>query len=149
MTSPAIRLLTPDDYDQWRRLYQGYAVFYQVTLTKDGTQATCSWLMDVEHVCTGLVAEKSGQLIGLVNFRCMPSPLRGQMIGFLDNLFVLPYNRSGGAVAMLIKAVQATAKAESWGIVRWITHDNNCRARDLYDKLAEKTDWAFYEMAAK
>ena len=149
MTPPKIRPLTPDDYDQWRRLYQGYADFYQVALTPDGVQTTWSWLIDAGHVCTGLVAEQSGQLVGLAHFRGMPSPLRGQMIGFLDDLFVVPENRSGGVAAALIKAVQAAAKAEGWGVVRWITRENNYRARGLYDKLAEKTDWALYEMAAK
>ena len=107
MTPPTIRPLTPDDYDQWRRLYQGYADFYQVALTSNGVQTTWSWLIDAGHVCTGLVAEQSGQLIGFAHFRGMPSPLRGQMIGFLDDLFVVPENRSGGAAAALIKAVQA------------------------------------------
>ena len=82
----------------------------------------------------------------------MLSPLRGQMIGFLDDLFVVPENRSSGAAAVLIKAMQAAAKAQSWGVVRWITRDYNYWARGLYDKLAEKTDWVVYkmtEMAAK
>ena len=104
--------------------------------------------MDANHVRAGLVAEQSGQLVGIAHFRGMPSPLRGQMIGFLDDLFVMPESRSAGAAA-LIKAVQATAKGEGWGVVRWITRENNYRARGLYDKLAEKTDWVLYEMAAK
>ena len=45
--------------------------------------------------------------------------------------------------------IQAASKAEGWGVMRWITRENNYRARGLYDKLAEKTDWALYEMAAK
>ena len=149
MTPPAIRPLLPDDYDQWRRLFQGYADFYQVTLTKDAVQTNWSWLMDAEHVCTGLVAEQSRQLIGLAHFRGMPSPLRGQMIAFLDDLFVVPENRSGGAAAAMITAVQTAAKVEGWGVVGWITRENNYRARDLYDKLAKKTDWALYEMTVK
>jgi len=88
-------------------------------------------------------------LVGFAHFRGMPSPLRGQMIGFLDDLFVVPDHRSGGAAAALILAVQAEAKAQGWGVVRWITRDDNYRARGLYDKLAEKTNWALYEMAAK
>ena len=147
MTSPYIRPLTPDDYDQWRELYQGYADFYQVALTKDGVQTTWSWLIDDGHICIGLVAEQQqGKLVGFAHFRGMPSPLRGQMIGFLDDLFVAPDHRSSGASAALIKAVQAEAKAQGWGIVRWITRDHNYRARSLYDKLAEKTDWVLYEM---
>ena len=149
MTQRYIRPLTLDDYDQWRGLYQGYADFYHVALTKDGLQNTWLWLLNVGHVCAGLVAEQSGQLVGFAHFLGMPSPLRGQMIGFLDDLFVVPENRSGGAAVALIKAVQAAAKAEGWGVMRWITRENNYRARGLYDKLAEKTDWALYEMAAK
>ena len=61
----------------------------------------------------------------------------------------MPNYRSSGVAAALIRAVQAAAKAEGWGAMRWITRENNYRARGLYDKLAEKTDWALYEMAAK
>jgi Acetyltransferase (GNAT) family. len=113
MTSPYIRPLTSDDYDQWRGLYQGYADFYHVALTKDGVQTTWSWLIDVEHVCSGLVVEQRGQLVGLAHFRGMPSPLRGQMIGFLDDLFVTPDHRSSGAAASLIRAVQQRVRPKA------------------------------------
>ena len=146
MMSFYIRSLTSDDYEQWRVLYQGYADFYHFALTKVGVQTTWSWLIDARHVFSGLLAEQQGQLAGLAHFLGMPSPLRGQMVGFLDDLFVLPDHRSGGVAAALITAVQAEAKAHGWGVVRWITRDYNYRARGLYDKLAEKTDWVLYEM---
>ena len=149
MTPTTIRPLTPDDYDQWRRFYQGCADFYQLALTIHGVRTTWAWLMDATHVCAGLVAEQSGQLVGIAHFRGMPRPLRGQIIGFFDDLFVMPKSRSGGAAEALITAVQATDKAEGWGVARLITRENNYRARGLYDKLAKKTNWALYEMAAK
>ena len=145
MTSPSIRPLMPYDFDQWRGLYQGYADFYRVALTKDGVQTKWSWLIDDGHVCIGLVAKQQSQLVGFANFRSMPSPLRGQIIRFLDDLFVAFDHRSGGAVAALTIVVQAAAKAQGWGVVRWITRDHNYWARGLYDKLAEKTDWVLYE----
>ena len=147
MTSAHIRPVELADFDQWRRLYQGYADFYQVALSDDGVQTTWSWLIKPARVCTGLVAEQPDGLVGLAHFRGMPSPLRGQMIGFLDDLFVTLAHRSNGTVAALITAVQA--KAQGWGVLRWITRDNNSWARWLYDKLAQKTDWALYEMIAK
>ena len=55
---------------------------------------------------------------------------------------------SAATPAALITAVQAEAKAQGWGVLRWITRDNNYRARGLYDKLAQKTDWTLYEMTA-
>lgn len=149
MTTPMIRLLTQGDYDQWRRLYQGHADFYQVNLTTDGVQTKWPRLDDAGQVCYGLMAEQSRQLIGFAHFRGMPSCLRRQMTGLFDDLFVLPENRSGGVAAALFRAAQAAAKAEVWDVVRWITRDNNCWARVLYNKLAGKTDWVLYEMSAK
>ena len=58
---------------------------------------------------------------------------------------MVPDHRSGG-VAAPIKAVQAEAKAQGCGVVRWITHDHNYRALGLCDKLAEKTDRVLYEI---
>jgi hypothetical protein len=57
--------------------------------------------------------------------------------------------QSNGTAAALITAVQAEAKAQGWGVLQWITRDNNYWARGLYDKPAQKTDWALYEMTAK
>ena len=68
MTSPYIRPLTSDDYEQWRGFYQGYADFYHVALTKVGVQTTWSCLIDVEHVCSGLMVEQQSQLVGLAHF---------------------------------------------------------------------------------
>ena len=66
------------------------------------------------------------------------------MSRFLNDLFVMPGHRSGGTAA-LVEVVQAEAKAQGMGVVRWITRDHNYRARSLYDKLAKKTDWVLYE----
>jgi len=30
--------------------------------------------------------------------------------------------------------------------VRWITRDDNVRAKSLYDKVSEKTNWDVYEL---
>jgi len=144
-----IRPLAAEDYQQWRGLYQGYADFYRVALTDDGVATTWGWLMDAGHQCTGLVATHEDLLIGLAHFRGMPSPLRGQIIGFLDDLFVVADYRSSGAATALIEATKQHAAGAGWGVVRWITRENNYRARGLYDKLAQKTDWTLYEMAAK
>jgi len=41
----------------------------------------------------GLVYEVDGNIVGFAHYRRMPSPLRGQDIGFLDDLFVDPEHR--------------------------------------------------------
>ena len=144
-----IRPIEIEDKKGWEKLYRSYADFYKVEMNDEILTTVWKWLFDQKHEVSGLVYEENSKIVALAHYRKMPSPLRGKYIGFLDDLFVVPENRSGGAAAALIKAVQAAAKAEGWGVVRWITRENNYRARGLYDKLAEKTDWALYEMAAK
>ena len=85
-----IRSLTEADRDAWEHLYRGYAAYYKVETSSTKLDTLFSWLCDPEHVCEGLVADVSGQLVGLAHFRAMPSPLRGANVGFLDDLFVDP-----------------------------------------------------------
>ena len=66
--------------------------------------------------------------------------------GFLDDLFVDPPARGSGAAHALIEAVEAVARARGWLTVRWITADDNYRARGLYDKLATRTMWVTYDL---
>jgi hypothetical protein len=76
----------------------------------------------------------------------MPSPLRGANVGFLDDLFVDPAQRSGEVANVLIRVVDVIAGQRRWDIMRWITRDNNLRARGLYDKLSTRSNWLVYEM---
>lgn len=88
----------------------------------------------------------AGPAIGLAHVRPMPSPLRGTMTGFLDDLFIAPPARGSGAFECLIVAIGDLAEAEGWPQVRWITAANNARARAAYDRLATKTDWVTYQL---
>ncbi len=88
-----IRELKEADFEQWLELYQVYAEHYRVALTETGIQTTWGWLMDSSHPLQGLVAVQEAALVGMAHFRAMPSPLRGQNIGFLDDLVVHPSAR--------------------------------------------------------
>ncbi len=102
--------------------------------------------MDEKHPVAGLVASIGGNLVGLAHYRPMPSPLRGEDIGFLDDLFVAPAGRGLGVAERLILAVRDEGRRRSWDLIRWITRDDNYRARSVYDRVAEKTDWNLYEL---
>ena len=142
-----IRPLAEADHGQWLALYGGYAEHYRMALTEDGTATTWGWLIDAAHPLRGLVAE-DGKLLGLAHYRAMPSPLRGTEIGFLDDLFVARDARGSRIGADLLEGLRTIAKREGWPCVRWITRDDNYRARTLYDRHAAKTDWNLYEMPA-
>lgn len=144
-----IRSVTKQDRDEWERLYRGYAAYYKVETNSAKLDTLFDWLCDPRHVCEGLVADMSGQLVGLAHFRAMPSPLRGADVGFLDDLFVDPAQRGGDAAKALIHAVDSIAGQREWDVVRWITRDDNYRARGLYDKLSTRSNWLVYEMTAE
>ena len=146
MTKIDFRALRKDDHAEWLSLYRGYADHYNVQLTPDGVASTWSWLMDEGHPLVGIAAVLDGQLAGLAHFRAMPSPLRGQEVGFLDDIFVDPSCRGNGLADGLINVVKEHATANGWKVVRWITRDNNYRARSVYDRVADRSDWITYEM---
>ena len=146
MSKLSVVKLRSSHFEGWLTLYKLYAEFYNTSLSNSGTKTTWEWLIDTNHPCTGIVVLEDNLLVGLAHFREMPSPLRGTNIGFLDDLFVLPEKRGGKVVTLLIEALKKEAIEKNWGIIRWITQDNNYRARNLYDKISQKTDWNTYEM---
>ena len=111
-----------EDRLQWEALYRGYAVFYKVDTGATKLQTLFDWLLDRSHVCDGVVAvAEDGGLAGLVHFHVMPSPLRGNEAGFLDDLFVDPAQRGKGAGAALLHRLDGIAAAHGWPVTRWIT----------------------------
>ncbi len=148
--TPKLLLIRPvqvSDQSAWRRLFDGYAAFYQVPMSDEIAGNVWSWLHDPDHVLEGLVAEANGNLAGLAHYRCMPSPLRGCDAGFLDDLFVDPAARGQRIGESLLNELHKIGQARGWPFIRWITADDNYRARALYDRLARKTSWNLYDMA--
>lgn len=139
----------PEDWPHWRRLYDGYAAFYRVPMDDAIAHRLWSWIHDPAHVVEALLArDEAGTPIGLAHFRAMPRPLAGQEIGFLDDLFVDHAHRGRSIARLLLEAVAVEAARRGWAKVRWITADDNYRARALYDRLATRTMWVTYEMPA-
>jgi ribosomal protein S18 acetylase RimI-like enzyme len=146
MSEVLIRSLKESDYKGWLQLYTLYADFYKTSLTEIGIETTWNWLMDSSHPCTGILAEQDNMIIAFAHFRGMPNPLRGENIGFLDDLYILPNYRGGKIVKLLFKTLKEYSRGNKWQIIRWITRDDNYRAKSVYDKIASKTNWNTYEM---
>ena len=146
MKTFTIKKLQPSDYEGWAILFSSYAEYYKFNIEDANIKQTWQWINDFDHPLECLAAFEDHQIIGFGHFRAMPSPLRGESIGFLDDLFVDPEYRGNNVGDMLLRAIQKEAKGRGWEIIRWITKDNNYRARSLYDKYSKKTDWNVYEM---
>ena len=141
-----IRRPEAKDFDAWARLYAGYAGFYGVEQTEGMRARVWTWIHDPDHEVEGLVAEVDGGLVGLAHFRAFARPLSASVGGFLDDLFVDPAARGAGAAAALIGAVEAEGRNRGWTVLRWITAENNYRARGVYDQVATRTPWVTYDI---
>jgi ribosomal protein S18 acetylase RimI-like enzyme len=131
----------------WDVLYKGYADFYKVEQTPEMRDRVWSWLHDANHSVKGFLAlDDAGTPIGLTHYRPYARPLMAATGGFLDDLFVDPAHRGSKAAEALIDAVVAEGRKLGWGLVRWITAEDNYRARALYDRVSTKTKWATYEI---
>lgn len=139
----------PEDHDRddWDRLYAGYADFYKVEQTAEMRDRVWGWIHDHAHEVEAFVAEDdNGKLVGLTHFRPFASPLSARIGGFLDDLYVAPEARGSGAAQALIEAVADEGRRRNWRVIRWITAEDNARARALYDKLATATAWKTYDI---
>ena len=141
-----IRNIQIKDKDEWRELYQGYANFYQVEISKITLDTVWNWLLDQNHELSGLVYEINNKLVAIAHYRRMPSPLRGKDIGFLDDLYVHPDFRRRKIGEEIINKLNHISQEKGWGLIRWITRNDNHNAKSLYDRVAKKSTWDVYEL---
>jgi GNAT superfamily N-acetyltransferase len=139
------------DWEAWRRLFSGYCSFYERETSEEHLRRVWSWIHEERTVeaIVAVPADGDGEAVGLAHLRSWVRPLRGEIAGYLDDIFVEPAVRGTGVVEALFAAIRATALAQGWGIVRWTTADDNYRARSAYDRVATRTGWITYEMSTR
>ena len=138
---------TAADRDRWRALYRGYADFYRVEQTEAAAAQVWEWINDPDHeVRCLLVEDEAGRVAGLAHYRPFARPLSATTGCFLDDLFVDPADRGGGAADALLAELRRLATENGWSVVRWITADDNYRGRAKYDQHAVRTMWVTYDM---
>ena len=141
-----IRKLELNDKENWSKLYNDYADFYKVPMNKGILDTLWGWIQDVTHDVNGICFELEGNIVGIAHYRTMPRPIKGQYIGFLDDLFVEPEFRGQKIAQKLISHLKSLSKANNWNGIRWITHSSNKNAKKLYDKIANNTGFELYEL---
>jgi len=136
----------------WEDLYQGYAKFYQVQQTSEMRDRVWGWIHDQTHQVEcflAVVDQPRGageRVVGLAHFREFARPLTATSGGYLDDLFVDPGSRGTGAAETLLAAVGEEARRRDWSVIRWMTAEDNHRARGFYDKVAQRTTWVTYDL---
>ena len=142
-----VRPIAASDHEAWSALYAAYADFYQAVQTPAMRDTVWSWLHDEAHEVKGFIAvNDAGEAVGLAHYRPYSRPLSASVGGFLDDLFVTPGARGHEAGKQLIAAIVQEARKRNWTVIRWITAENNYRARSSYDKIAVRTPWVTYDI---
>ena len=86
-----IRKLEQKDKENWAKLYNGYARFLQSPNEYWGFRHSLEGgFMMKAMMLMVLCFELEGKIVGIAHYRTMPRPIKGQYIGFLDDLFVEP-----------------------------------------------------------
>lgn len=141
-----VRPVIDKDKSAWDALYAGYAQFYDVPQTPEMRARVWGWLMDFDHDVNGFVAQQDGSLVGFAHVRAFARPLAAATGLYLDDLFVTPAARGNGAAPAFLAMAKTFAAEQGHSVVRWITAQDNARARGLYDKHAKATQWVTYDM---
>jgi len=143
-----VRPPTDADRRAWEHLFAGYCDFYERPSTPAGRERVWEWIESGTIRCLLAVpaGAADGDAIGMAHLRPCPSPLRGAVTGYLDDLFVTPSARGSGAFEALVEAIRGLAGEEGWKTIRWITAADNARARAAYERVAERTGWITYQL---
>lgn len=130
---------------EWDVLYAAYATYYKVEQNQEMRDRTWGWILEGRINCL-MALDADGKPVGIAHIREFLRPLSSTVAGYLDDLFVDPGQRGGGVVHLLFDAARALGQEKKWSVIRWITRDDNYRARSVYDKVATRTNWVTYDL---
>ena len=130
---------------EWDALYTDYAAYYMVDQNQEMRDRTWSWIMEGRILCF-MALSAHGRPVDIAHVREFLRPLASSVAGYLDDLFVAQGARGSGAVEALFDAARELGRDRQWSVIRWITRDDNYRARSVYDRLATRTNWVTYDL---
>jgi GNAT superfamily N-acetyltransferase len=144
MTDVVIRKAEARDEARWRALWAGYVDFYRAALSDAVTAETWRRILDPSTSVHALVAERGGEVIGICNYVFHDSTWDTRQICYLQDLYVDPAKRGGGAAKALILACEAEAQKAGAFRLYWQTQEYNAPARSLYDTIVPRSSFIVY-----
>ncbi|UIJ70541.1 GNAT family N-acetyltransferase [Aurantimonas sp. HBX-1] len=141
-----IRPLAATDEAEWRRLWTAYLDFYEASVPEEVYATSFArMLSDEPNEFRGLIAEVDGRAVGLAHYLFHRHGWRIENVCYLQDLYADPDVRGTGVGRALIEAVYAAADEAGCPSVYWMTQDFNHTARQLYDRIGEKTPFIKYQ----
>ena len=146
-----ITTVTEADLPELLQLMRGYSDFYEVNPSDDDLLALSRELIaSPERDGVQLIArDDDGRAIGFATVFWTWSTLSASRIAVMNDLFVTPDARGGGAADALIAACAERAREHRATSLDWQTARDNGRARKVYDRIGGEADdrWVDYTLA--
>lgn len=141
-----IRLVTPEDQQDWATLWKLYLEFYETSRPAEVYQTTWDRILDPDERMYSIMAFDAGKPVGLVNFLYHKSFWDIEYRVYLNDLYVGDTSRGAGLGRKLIKSVEKHANDHNVASVYWLTSEENTQAQILYDKVATRTSFVKYQV---
>ena len=146
-TQMIVRPVQADDKQPWLALWRGYCAALDGAVSDEVTEGVWQRILASNEPIWCLLACRAGiEPVGFANYVLHPHTWSLQPVCYLEDLFVVPEARSTGAGRALIEGLTSLGKQHGWRRVYWHTHEDNYRARTLYDRLAPRTDYVRYDI---
>ena len=139
-----IRPVSTADHAAWLPLWQGYLDFYQAEIAAEVSAITWQRFLEPAEPMHAALAWQDGRAVGLVHFIYHRSCWTVGDYCYLQDLFVADGLRGDGIGRLLIEHVYAQARAAGASRVHWLTQESNSNARQLYDRIADRSGFIQY-----
>jgi RimJ/RimL family protein N-acetyltransferase len=145
-TGIKVRDVQPPDEAVWRDLWADYVEFYESSVPQQVTDATWRRILDPQAPIGSVVAELDGEVIGFANYVVHEYTWSDRPECLMEDLFVRPRARSGGAGRALTQHLLDRARVNGWAKLYWITQADNLIARRLYDAFTPPDGFIEYSI---
>jgi len=139
-----IRAVVDADFDIWLPLWRGYQRFYAIDIPQAVSLKTWARFLSADEPLHAALAMSGDRAVGLVHSVYHPSTWTTAESCYLQDLYVAEDGRGGGVGRALIEHVYEDARARAASRVYWLTHEANLNARQLYDRIADRTGFIQY-----
>lgn len=145
MRDVLVRPLMAEDKDNWASLWESYLAFYKTKRPAAVFHTYFARLLgDDPRDFQGLIAYREDRAIGLAHYLFHRHGWKVEETCYLQDLYVDPSARGSGLGRSLIEAVYEEADKAGVQTVYWMTQEANHTARQLYDRIGQKTEFIQY-----
>jgi GNAT superfamily N-acetyltransferase len=142
-----IRPAHEDEVDELLPLMRGYCDFYKADPSDESLRKMSEVLITQPDEGALFIARDDQRAIGFATLGWKWSSTRGSKVGYLEDLFVDPDARGGGAADALIEACADACRERGLPVLLWMTATDNKRAQAVYDRVGGVPGtWIEYEL---